>query len=253
MNRFRSLWISLAAWAVVLWAFLPTSSYAAACRGDKRLDVPMQPKVTVQSAGKVHLTASGGSDKSGAVIPVGWRIYDASRKVLDYFPDSELGFAWQSMLAETNLEGLMPGASYTIELISRDICGNQGTAGRSTTMPQTVGEANAPVLSTPTLVSTGLQSGQFKDIQFSLTDDTGIQDVTVSINGTVISEYKYFDDVTFRWWCDPFPLDGVQSTLEGPNYYVYYPDTYKYQYALVEVVAVDLFGNRTVTSAFLYL
>jgi len=241
---------------VVLTAFLVVSeraSYAASCRGDKKVDVAMQFSVTIQSAGRLHLSAYGGSDKSGAVVPVGWRLYDGSGSVLDYFPTADLGFAWQSMLSETNLEGLIPGGSYWIELISRDVCGNQGTFRRSTLMPQARPETLAPVLSAPVLVSTGLQVGQFTEIQFSLTDDTGIRDVTVSINGTVIKEYKYFDNVTFRWWCDPFAPDGVQSTLEGPNYYVYYPDTYKNQDALVEVVAVDFFGNRSVTSALLWL
>jgi hypothetical protein len=237
---------------------VPSQAYARGggfpnCKSDKILDVPMPFVVDVQSAGRVHLSASGGSDKSGAVFPLGWHLFDSSGTQIDYFPTSDLGFASQDMLKETNLEGLVPGATYVIQLVSSDLCGHQGFTRQVVTMPQATPEFNPPVLSAPTLVRTGIQVGQFTAIQFSVTDNTGIQDVTISINDTVIQEFKYFDGATFRWWCVPYAADGVQSTLEGPNFYVYYPDSYKNQSALVEVVAVDLFGNRSVTSAILPL
>ena len=41
--------------------------------------------------------------------------------------------------------------------------------------------------------------------------------------------------------------------LEGPNYYVKYPTSYKGQYVLVEVDVTDVVGNVSTTSAWMVL
>lgn len=76
--------------------------------------------------------------------------------------------------------------------------------------------------------------------------------MTVTINGTVVRAYDYSTGAAFRWWCNPYTLDSVQSTLEGPNFYVSYPSTYAGP-SLVEVVVDDWFGNRSIQSATLGL
>jgi hypothetical protein len=260
MSAGRTLTISAVALTVGIVAFSlpataapPSKSGSYSCKGDKQLDVPMQFAATVESAGRVHVSAFGGSDKSGVVSPVNWRVYNASGALIDYFPRTNLAFVSPDMLKETNLEGLIPGASYTIELTSQDFCAHLGTVRNSVTMHPAIPETNPPVVSTPTLVQVGLQTGEFTQLQFAVTDDTGVQDVALYINGTKVAEYEYFDGVSIRWWCDPYPADAVLSVLEGPNYYVNYPTTYKGSYASVEVVVVDLFGNRSTSSAQLLL
>jgi hypothetical protein len=220
------------------------------CKGDKRLDAPMQFTATVLG-NQVHVVASGGADKSNWVVPSVWRLY-ASGKLVDYFPKSTLVFVSESMLAKAHLDGLAAGA-YDIELTSTDFCNNKGIFRTTVTVTTPQPENDPPTLSTPSLALLGLQTGQFSQIQFSLTDNTGIQRVAVFINGTKLKEFTYYDGVNIRWWCDDYPTDATVSVLEGPNYYVTYPTSYKGQYSLVEIDAVDVVGNVSRTSAWLVL
>jgi hypothetical protein len=156
----------------------PSHAYAASCRGDRKLDVPMQFVVDIQSPARVHVSAYGGSDKSGWVIPLGygaWRLYDSSGRQVSFFTSADLGFASNDMLKETNLEGLVPGMSHTIELASQDYCGNIATSRKTMTMPALRVEFNASAVSTPTVVLVGFQTAVSKTLQFSAADDTGIK------------------------------------------------------------------------------
>jgi len=227
-----------------------TSSYN--CRSDRVIDSPIQFVVDVQSSARVHMSAYGGFDKSGLIYPMVWNLYDSTGKRVDYFPKALVVWTSSNMYKEANLEGLAPGGSYVIELVSQDACNNQGMMRKAVTMPVAPSEGTVPDLSVPSLVQVGL-IGSFTEITFSATDDSGLQNVTVYINGTEIQRYSYGDGGTYRWWFDNYPFDNTQSTLEGPNYYISYPDTFKGQAALVEVVAVDIYGNRIVTSAVLGL
>jgi len=215
----------------------------------------MQFSATVESAGRVHLSAFGGADKSGWVIPLGygtWRLYDASGRQIDFFTRSDLGFASKDMLKETYLEGLVPGESYTIELASQDYCNNKGTFRQVVTMPQAAPESNNPEVSVPGIVQIGFMTYN-PALQFSVTDDTGVRRVAVHINGALVKEYRYSDGASFRWWCDPYPVDAVESSLEGPNFYYAYPSSYRGTSAIVEIVVEDVLGNRSVSSAQLVL
>jgi hypothetical protein len=246
-------------WALLVATLLiicPRAAAAASCKGDKKLDVPMQFSVTFQSAGRVHLSAFGGADKSGWVIPLGygtWRIYDASGRQLDFFTRADLGFASKDMLKEANLEGLVPGESYTIELASQDFCANQGTFRNVVTVPAPDAETNGPTVSTPTIVQVGGFGSFNPALHFSATDDTGIAHIAIYFNGALVKEYRYFDGVGFRWWCDVYPLDSVQSSLEGPNYYYSYPSQFRGTTAVVEIVVEDLLGNRSITNTLMNL
>jgi hypothetical protein len=239
---------------VLLSVASPIWSYAASCKGDRKVDSPMQFSVVAESAGRVHLSAFGGSDRSGW-IDVGtlgmgaWTIFDGSGRKLDLFLPSPLVFASLHMLWETNLEGLIPGASYTIQLASMDACSNLAYVRQSITMPESTPENVSPLASTPEIVWTGFLGSSSTVLHFSATDDTGIQRVAIYFNGSLLKEYHYFDNVAFRWWADPYDGDVSQSTLEGPNYYVSYPDTFRGQSGLVEVVVEDFFGNTTTSSA----
>jgi len=246
-------------WAlmVVLLACSPRLVYAA-CRGDRKVDVPMQFTATIESAGRLHLSAYGGSDRSGwvGIGSLGanaWTIKDSSGKQLDYFLLSPLVFASMEMLKETNVEGLVPGATYTIQLASLDSCSNMAYVSKSVTMPLSNPETNDPLVSAPDLVATGFLTGISNVLHFSATDDTGIARVSIYFNGTLIQEYKYFNDTAFRWWVNRYDLDNTVSTLEGPNYYVSYPSTLSGQSGLVEVVVDDFFGNRVIKGAFMAL
>jgi len=233
---------------------IPRTADAASCKGDRKLDVPMQFNVVVQGPGRVHLSAFGGADKSGWVIPVaygGWRLYDVYGRQVDFFTRADLGFASKEMLKETNIDGLAPGASYTIELISQDYCNNKGSFRSTLTMPQTVVESNNPAVSTLDVVQVGFMTAN-SALRFSATDDSGIAHVSIFINGLLAKEYHYGDDVSFRWWCDEYPVDSVQSTLEGPNFIWTYPSTFRGP-ATVDVIVEDLLGNQTIRSAQLYL
>jgi hypothetical protein len=238
----------------ILIAALPRLSYAAACKGDKRLDVPMQFNVTALSPGRIHLSAFGGSDKSGwvdigALGSGAWTVYDNTGKQLDFFLPSPLVFAATEMLKETNLEGLIPGGSYTIQLASMDGCGNMGYVRKPITMPGATSETNRPVVSTPDLVRTGSMGSATTVLHFSATDNTGIKHISILFNGNLIREYKYFTDEAFRWWVDTYDADASVSTLEGPNFYVSYPDAYRGQYGVVSVIVEDYFGNQYTATA----
>jgi len=236
-------------------AVLPRAADAASCNGDRKLDVPMQFNVMIQGPGRVHVSAFGGSDKTGWVIPVaygGWRIYNASGQQIDFFTRADLGFASVDMLRETNVDGLVPGASYTIELGSQDYCGNTGVFRRAVTMPTGTPESNRPAVSALDIVQIGFMSAS-PALRFSALDDSGIAHVSIYINGVLAKEYRYSETTGFRWWCDDYPIDTVKSTLEGPFFFWKIPTIYQGAAATVDVVVEDLFGNQTVTTALLYL
>jgi hypothetical protein len=188
-----------AEWVIVfgmLSVGLPEPSYAASCKGDRKLDIPMQFNVITESAGRIHLSAFGGADKSGwvdigALGHRAWTIFDATGKELDFFLPSPLVFASTQMLKETNLEGLMPGASYKIRLASMDGCGNMGYVTQLVRMPESTPESVVPVVSSPELVSTGALGSSSTVLHFSATDDTGIKRVEIYFNGSLMQEYRY--------------------------------------------------------------
>jgi hypothetical protein len=258
MNNAKSLssWVVAAAVAVVVLP-APASAKVYSCKNDKALDSPMRIAVEQQSVDRLHLSAFGGSDRSAVVTPVRWTLYDASGKTLSSFPQGLLVWVSANMLKEANLEGLALGAAYTVGLTSADFCNNQVTVKQTITVnPQTAlvqgPEANAPSLSAPRTIQTG-SVGSFTNITFSVTDDSGINELEVFINGAKTHDFQYHDGMAYRWWFDNYPDDNTISTLEGPNYYLPYPATYQGQLAFVEVVATDIYGNRTTTSSWLPL
>ena len=245
------MWVSVLALVVTF----STQAYAGPynCRKDKVLDSPIQFGLTIQGE-RVRLTTYGGSDRSQVVVLYQWRILDQQNRQLDYFPKGILTFGVSyNMLRETNLEGLVPGTVYGIELISQDGCGNSGTSRQTVLIPGGNVENNPPVVSVPTIVYTGALGFVFPNIHFTASDDSGIREATVYVNGAPVKTYRYYDGVNFRWWTENYPADGVQSTLEGPFFTTTYPDAYRGQYALVEIEVVDSFGNTTTTSAWMGL
>jgi hypothetical protein len=188
------------------------------------------------------------------VIPIdyGGCVYDAFGQQIDFFTRADLGFASTEMMRETNIDGFVPGASYTIELVSQDFCNNKGAFRRVVTMPNGPAETNAPAVSTLDVVQVGFLTGN-PALRFSTLDDSGVAHVSIYINGVLAKEYRYSDATGFRWWCDDYPIDGTQSTLEGPIFYWKVPSIYQGAAATVDVIVEDLFGNQTVRTAQLYL
>lgn len=249
---------ALLAGAIII---LPVSAAAApktsnySCKSDKVVDAPMQfvLDTTQMTAAHLHASAFGGADRSGVIKPTAWTLYDAANRQLDFFPQSVLAWTSSNMLKNVNLEGLVPGASYTLALTSQDWCGNLGVYRLSLTMPLTNAEATPPRVSDPTTVGVGLIGYSTRVINLAATDDTGVASVTVLIDGTVVSSFAYGDGTRFRWWFDDYPDDGTKSALEGPWYYVSYPDSYRGASHFVSVEVEDIYGNRTVTTAMLPL
>jgi hypothetical protein len=251
MNQFKNPWLSLAALVVALVSF-PSQAFARGynCKSDKVVDKPMQLAVDIESAGRVHLSAYGGSDKSGWIAPYNngaWRVYDSSGKQLTRFTDSLFLFASTDLLRETYLEGLVPG-SYSIDLTSMDFCGNLGHSKGSFTIQTPVPEANDPAISDLQVVMVGSFGATAYTLYFTATDDTGIKHLSVSVNGSPIAEFNYFNGTSFRWWTALYPADGTLTAFEGPSFSLMYPDAYKGQCG-VQVTGEDLFGNQfTATS-----
>jgi len=254
MNRVNrpGVWLS----ALLFVAAFSPQVYGAPsynCRKDKTVDVPIQFRVTVQGE-RVRLSAYGGSDRSQVVVLYRWRILDKAARQLDYFPKGILAFGVSyDMLRETNLEGLVPGTAYVIELQSQDGCGNPGISRQTVSIPAGLAETNLPKVSVPTVVYTGALGFVFPNILFTATDDSGIREATVYVNGSLVKSYKYYDDVNFRWWTENYPADGVDSTLEGPFFLTQYPDAYRGQYVLVEIEVTDTFGNKTTSATWMGL
>ena len=253
MKVTRTLGIAAAlAGAFAMFPYEAAAAPAYSCKRDKQLDVAMQFAVTEQSAGRVHVSAYGGSDKSTVVAPSEWRVYNAAGQKVDFFPKSIVVFVSMNMFKETNIDGLEPGATYTIELASKDFCNNSKVSRKTITMPAAGDDADAPELSSPDLVAVGLQT--FTNlINFTTEDQSGVRQVSVYVSGNKIADYVYANGVNVRWWTNEYPDDNTQSTLEGPNYYVAYPDAYRGQGHQVDVVVTDVNGNQATTSAMLGL
>jgi hypothetical protein len=61
----------------------------------------------------------------------------------------------------------------------------------------------------PTLVQIGALWSSKSVLYFSVTDNTAVRHISVYVNGSLLEEYSYFDDVSFRWWHAMYPADGV--------------------------------------------
>jgi|KBSMisStaDraftv2_1062788.scaffolds.fasta_scaffold120617_3 hypothetical protein len=234
-------------------AMFPTQASAGpsySCKRDKQLDTAMQFAITEQAAGKLHVSAYGGSDKSTVVTPSEWRIYNAAGAKIDYFPKALMIWVSMNMFKETNIDGLEPGATYTVELVSKDFCNNAKSVSKTVTMPLSGNDAQPPDLSAPGLVAIGM-AGSTNVLNFTTDDDSGTGQVSVFISGDKIADYVYENNVNVRWWTNDYPDDNSQSTLEGPNYYIAIPDKYKGGAHDVEVVVTDVNGNQSTTNAIL--
>jgi hypothetical protein len=209
----------------------------------------------LETPGRLHLSAFGGADKSNYVEPniIGaWRLYDAAGKQLTQYTDSMLVFASLDTLTEAYVEGLTPG-SYTVDLTSMDFCGNQGHTRRPLTIPAPGFETNLPQISGPRVMQVTSLGATAWVVNFSAADDSAIKHVALYIDGNVIVDYSYFNGTSFRWWTGYYPNGSSLSALEGPTYYVGYPDSYKGQMHTVTIVADDLVGNRSIATAQLVL
>lgn len=220
------------------------------CKRDRVVDAPMAfvfdtAKLT---AAQLHASAYGGSDRSGSIKPTAWALYDATGQQLDVFPQSLLAWTSANMLKDVNLDGLVPGSTYTLALTSQDWCGNIGVLSQTITLPAGTGESDVPTVSEPRSVGVGLMGYSTTLISFDATDNTGVAKVTVLIDGTPVSSFTYANGRSVRWWFDEYD-DGTQSTLEGPRYYITYPDSYRGAAHSVEVEVEDVYGNRAVSSA----
>lgn len=236
-------------------AALPTQADAGprgttySCKRDKSVDAPMGFVFSGLTPVRLHASAVGGSDRSGVIKPVSWILHDASGEQVDSFPQSVLAWTSANMLKEVNLEGLEPGGSYTLALTSQDWCGNLAVVKQSLTMPPASPESTAPELSAPTTVRAGLMGYSTYLIHLDVTDNTGIAKVTVMVDGKTITELRYGRGAGYRWWFDEYLDDNTQSTLEGPSYYISYPDEYKGSQRAVDVEVEDAYGNKAVSSA----
>ena len=250
MKLIRALGVAAVATVGVVAMFPSQASAGPAysCRKDKQLDVAMQFAVTEQAAGKIHVSAYGGSDKSTVVTPHEWRVYNAAGAKIDYFTKALMVWVSMNMFKETNIDGLEPGGTYTVELASKDFCNNVKTVRKTVTMPAAGGDAQSPELSDPGLVSIGMSS-YTNVLNFNTEDESGTRQVSVFVSGNKIADYVYANGVSVRWWTNDYPDDNSQSTLEGPYYYVPIPDQYKGQTHQVEVVVTDVNGNQSTTSA----
>jgi hypothetical protein len=252
--------VSLVSFSVAVGLALSPSAGAAKaasynCKGDKQLDSPMDFSAVLESPGRLHLSASDGADKSNYVAPniIGaWRVYDAAGKQVTQYTDTMLLFASAQQLTEVYVEGLTAG-SYTVDLTSADLCGNQGHMRRSVTIPAPGVDSNLPQVSGPRVIQVSSLGATAWVLNFSATDDTAIKHVALYIDGNVIVDYRYFNGTSFRWWTGFYPDGSSLAALEGPTYYVGYPDSYKGQTHTVEVVGDDLAGNRYIATVQLAL
>jgi len=248
--------VSLVSLSVAIGLALSPTAHAAKassynCKSDRSLDNPMDFSATLETPGRLHLSAVGGSDKSNYVAPniIGaWRIYDASGKQVTQYTETTLLFASAQQLTEVYVEGLTAG-SYTVDLTSTDFCGNAGHMRRSVAIPSPGADSNLPQISGPRVMQVSSLGATAWVLNFSATDDTAIKRATVYIDGNVVANYNYFNGTSFRWWTGYYPDGSSLATLEGPTYYVGYPDSYKGQMHTVEVVADDLAGNRSIVTA----
>ena len=249
MNRVHKLMTSFAAFAAfTVCASSPAMARPAySCKRDKVVDVPMQFTATVVG-GRVELSASGGSDRSGWIAPSNngaWKVFDATGIQVTRFTEMLAGFATET-LKESNLEGLLPG-TYTIEFTTIDLCGNQGKSQRSVTVGAPAYESTPPVIADLQVVTLSYLGATAYSLYFTATDNSGIRRVRAEADGSVLADYSYFNGTSYRWWTDFFPDDSTMTSVEGPTFYVGYDSALKGKCG-VRVIAEDLSGNQVVAN-----
>ena len=141
----------------------------------------------------------------------------ASGRPLDYFPKSILVRVSPQMVNEANLEALVPGASYVVELTSKDWCKQPGESQKAGHGARRSGRRQRaePVRFRPGVDRAAVR---WRANQFSLTEDTGIVDVEVYVSGTLLKQFKYGDLrqlslVVRRIPVRQYPVDGRRAVL----------------------------------------
>jgi hypothetical protein len=246
VHKFITSFAALAAFTVCASPALAGPTYS--CKRDKVVDAPMQFTATVVG-GRVELSASGGSDKSGWIAPSNngaWKVFDATGLQVTRFTESLMTFAASDVMKEANLEGLLPG-TYKIVFTTIDLCGNQGTSQRSVTVAAPAYESTPPVIADLQLVTLSYMGATAYSVYFTASDNSGIRRVWVEAGGSVLADYSYFNGTSYRWWTDFFPNDSTMTAFEGPTFQVGYDSALKGKCG-VRVFAEDLSGNQTVAT-----
>ena len=251
MNRVHTLITSFAAFAAfTVCASSPAMARPAySCKRDKVVDVPMQFTATVVG-GRVELSASGGSDKSGWIAPSNngaWKVFDATGIQVTRFTDSLMTFAASDVMKEANLEGLLPG-TYNVVFTTIDLCGNQGTSQRSVTVGASAYESTPPVIADLQLLTLSYMGATAYSVYFTASDNSGIRRVRVEADGSVLADYNYFNGTSYRWWTEFFPGDSTMTAFEGPTFQVGYDSAHKGKCG-VRVIAEDVSGNEVIANA----
>lgn len=203
------------------------------CKSDRGLDSPAQVAVRVESALRIHLSASGGRDGSGAVRPVSYILTDDTGATVLQYPPSGVVYIGSS-IAELNVEGppLSPGRRYRVSLQSSDVCNNMGlSAPVDFTMPPVTPEAVPPSLTNP-YIQMYWAGGSFPTVEVKVSDDTGIASLEFFANDQPV----YHSDSNV--W--------TGTSLTRAVYWAYPSNPYApARVVTVKVVATDGAGNKT--------
>jgi hypothetical protein len=207
------------------------------CKPDKVLDAPAQISVQIQSAWRIHITATPGSDKSGVAnvesysISGGGGTYTAPDPGSLYIDDA-------AKLMAVNVEGLRPGTRYSIIATSRDVCGNTGVSRTAeVTMGPSVQETVAPTLTTPAIEFYWALITVVPAVVVRATDDTAVVRVQFFAGDTLVQDTDLSGP---HWWAD---ADAP------PAYKWFISNQYRGTTQVMRVVATDAYGNTRTTTA----
>ena len=207
------------------------------CKPDRVLDAPAQISVQLQSARRIHISATPGSDKSGAVRVESYAISGGGSTYTVPDPGS-LYIDDAAKLMAVTVEGLRPGTRYSITATSRDLCGNQGAsrAAEVTTGPA-VPETVVPSLTTPAIEFYWALITVVPAVVVKATDDTAVARVQFFAGDTLVQDTDLSGP---HWWAD---ADAP------PTYKWFISQQYRGTTQVMRVVATDTFGNTKTTTA----
>jgi hypothetical protein len=208
------------------------------CKKDKGLDQPIEiQSIDVQSPMRIHITAGGGWDASnGVVLPNWYEVIDESGTATNVPSGIYVGDA--SDLLDVHVEGMRPGATYTVRLHCQDLCGNTGySANYAVTMPDASGDATPPVATTPVARTRSVFVATFRVVSVEATDNTGVSRVEFYFEGALEHTLEVAGHPRLQ-------LDG-----ETPEYEWFVPDELSGRSGVVMVKTYDPAGNVTETSA----
>jgi hypothetical protein len=215
------------------------------CKGAKGTPVTVT-RVTPTSARRIQIHVEPGTYNGGPAYPSQILVKDANGTVLTRQPES-LYTGDSRNLLDTEIEGLLPGQQYRINVATVSSCIPAG-ADVAITMPPLSLDTTDPEVGAPYVQWYSMYMGSAVALQGRGWDNTAVMSITVTVDGQVIANVAHdINTQWFRYW--NYGVYGASALNDlGPMYFAWLPDNVRNGSSHQVVVTVTDTSGRTTTN-----